>query len=340
MPLYKPHGPWLNTPVRAIPVVPPVAVVQSHIPDFGKLLVGRTGLSLFLLCCNVVWQSNRRMFCRNVSGLNAVKCNLKELTTKSTWVPRLAHACSVAGHIDHVIPWRVLSAIFFVFFLGVFLLCEQFFTVVVDFAIFRCFSVCFFEGLVHMPRNMVNRISASLDPSSSSDESALSTTSNSTSSSSFTSSPSSVAISAETLSQAISQTFQQSLPQILAALRENGAPNSTSSSTSGNPSVAPFTTSVLSTYTSTPTACRSSSSPGSMTVPSFLSTYSSVSHGFSCFSAARPGIVGTILVRSYIGTVDQQPDLGAFGRKSVCSWPRLCANSGETGGQNNQWHLH
>ena len=29
------------------------------------------------------------------------------------------------------------------------------------------------------------------------------------------------------------------------------------------------------------------------------------------------------------GTVDQQPDLGAFGRKSVCSWPRLRANSGK-----------
>ena len=114
------------------------------------------------------------------------------------------------------------------FFLGVFLLCGQFFNFVVDFTIFRCFSVCFFEGLVHMPRNTVNSISASLDPSSPSDESALSTTSNSTSLSSFTSSPSSVAISGETLSQAISQAFQQLLPQMLAALRENGAPNSTS----------------------------------------------------------------------------------------------------------------
>ena len=63
---------------------------------------------------------------------------------------------------------------------------------------------------------------------------------------------------------------------MLAALRENGAPNSTSSSTSGNSSAAPFTTSVPSTYTSTPTVCRSSSSAGSVTVPSFLSTYSSV----------------------------------------------------------------
>ena len=99
------------------------------------------------------------------------------------------------------------------------------------------FLSVFFEGLVHMPRNTVNSISASLDPSglasSPSDESALSTTSNSSSSSSFTSSPSLVAISAETLSQAISQAFQQSLPQMLAAFWENGAPNSTSRSTSG-----------------------------------------------------------------------------------------------------------
>ena len=142
------------------------------------------------------------------------------------------------------------------------------------------FSVCFFEGLVHMLRNTVNSISASLDPSglasSPSDESALSTTSNSSSLSSFTSSPSSVAISAETLSQAISQAFQQSLPQMLAAFWENGVPNPTSSSTSGNSSAAPFTTSVPSTYTSTSTSWRSSSLAGSVTVPSFLSTYSSV----------------------------------------------------------------
>ena len=151
-----------------------------------------------------------------------------------------------------MIPWRIQFSLragfcqpFSSVFLGFFLLCVQFVTVVVDFAIFRCcFSVCFFEGLVLMPRNTVNSISASLDPSvptsSSSDESALSTTSNSTSSLSFTSSPSSVAISAETLSQAISQAFQQSLAQMLAALQENGAPNSTSSSTSGNSSAALF----------------------------------------------------------------------------------------------------
>ena len=191
-------------------------------------------------------------------------------------------------HIDHVIPWRVQFSLragfcrpFSSFFLGVFLLCERFVTVVVDFANFSLFffSLCVFEGLVHMPRNMVKSISASIDPSgpasSPSDESAPSTTSNSTSSSSFTSSPSSVSISVETLTQAISQAFQQSLPQMLAAFRENGAPNSTSG-TSGNSSAASFATSMPSTYTSTSTACRSSSLAGSVTVPSFLSTYSSV----------------------------------------------------------------
>ena len=173
----------------------------------------------------------------------------------------------------------VLAAIFFVF-LGVFSSlravrhrCRRFRE------LFFGFSVCFFEGLVHMPRNTVNSISASLEPSgpasSPRDESAPSTTSNSTSSSSFTSSPFSVSISAETLTQAISQAFQQSLSQMLAAFRENRAPNSTSG-TSGNSSAASFATSVPSTYTSTSTACRSSSLTGSVTVPSFLSTYSSV----------------------------------------------------------------
>ena len=44
----------------------------------------------------------------------------------------------------------------------------------------------------------------------------------------------------------------------------------------GNSSVASCTTSVLLTYTSTSTACRSSSLAGRVTVPSFLSTYSCV----------------------------------------------------------------
>ena len=45
------------------------------------------------------------------------------------------------------------------------------------------------------------------------------------------------------------------------------------------------------------------------------------SRGSLCFSAARPGIVGTILVRLLIGTIDQQPDLGAFGRKAFVVGP-------------------
>ena len=61
---------------------------------------------------------------------------------------------------------------------------------------------------------------------------------------------------------------------------------------------------------------------GSVTVPLLFSFYLFVcwySRGSSCFSAARPSVVGTTLVRLFIGTVDQQPDPGAFGRKSVCS---------------------
>ena len=77
---------------------------------------------------------------------------------------------------------------------------------------------------------------------------------------------------------------------------------------------------------------------------SFLSTYSTIGipvviRGPLCFSAARSGFVGTILVPFFLGTVDQQPDLGTFGQESVCSWLPLRANPGETGGQNNQWHL-
>ena len=130
---------------------------------------------------------------------------------------------------------------------------------------------------------------------------------------------------------------------MLAAFRENGAPNS-SRSTSGNSSATSSAINVPSTHTSTSTGCRSSSSTGSVTVPSFLSTYSTIGipvviRGPLCFSAARSGFVGTILVRLFLGTVHQQPDLGTFGQESVCSWLPLRANPGETGGQNNQWHL-
>ena len=62
---------------------------------------------------------------------------------------------------------------------------------------------------------------------------------------------------------------------MLAAFQENGAPNS-SSSRSGNSSAASSTINVPSTQTSTSTGCCSSSLAGSVTVPSFLSTYSSV----------------------------------------------------------------
>ena len=63
---------------------------------------------------------------------------------------------------------------------------------------------------------------------------------------------------------------------MLVAFQENGAPNS-SSSRSGNSSAASSTINVPSTQTSTLAGCHSSSSlAGSITVPSFLSTYSSV----------------------------------------------------------------
>ena len=121
---------------------------------------------------------------------------------------------------------------------------------------------------------------------------------------------------------------------MLAAFRENGAPNS-SRSTSGNSSATSSAINVPSTHTTTSTDCRSSSSTGSVTVPSFLSTYSTnsipvVIRGPSCFSAARPGFVGTILVRFFLGTT-LAPSVGkAFvvTRQSRGNW-----------WPNNQWHL-
>ena len=75
---------------------------------------------------------------------------------------------------------------------------------------------------------------------------------------------------------------------MLAAFRENGAPNS-SSSTSGNSSAAFSVVNVTSTYTSTSTGCHSSSIAGSVTVQSFLSTYSSVGMpGVPC--ASQPAV--------------------------------------------------
>ena len=193
----------------------------------------------------------------------------------------------------------------------------------------------------------LNSISASLDPhgptSSTSGESAPSTTSVSTSSSSFTSvlsSPSSVAISAETLSQPISQAFQQSLPLLLAAFRENGAPNS-SSSTSGNSHAASSAINVPSTHTSTSTGCHSSSLAGSVTVPSFLSTYSSISIPVVP-GASQPPVPASSapsLFDSSLVPTSSSPTLAPSVGKVFVVGPRLRANPGKNGGQNNQWRL-
>ena len=107
----------------------------------------------------------------------------------------------------------------------------------------------------------------------SSGESAPSTTLGSTSSSSFTSSPSSVAISADchrpfpklfssrslTCRWLFGRTQRQILPAAGLAIPACLFPNN-----------------VPLTQTSTSTGCHSSSLAGSVTVPSFLSTYSSV----------------------------------------------------------------
>ena len=123
-----------------------------------------------------------------------------------------------------------------------------------------------------------------------------------------------------------------------AAFRENGAPNSSNSTrTSGNSSPASSAINVSSTYTSTSTGCRSSSLTGSVTVPSFPSTYSSL--GIPVVPRASQPTVPASSAPSFFDSSYYRPAARAWrlGRKSVCSWPRLRANSGETGGQNNQW---
>ena len=129
-------------------------------------------------------------------------------------------------------------------------------------------------------------------------------------------------------------------PGCWAAFRENGAQNSSNSTcTSGNSRAASSSINVSSTYTSTSTGCRSSSLTGSVTVPSFLSTYWSL--GIPVVPRASQPTVPASSAPSFsiLVTIDQQPNLGAFGWKSICSLPRLRANSGETGGQNNQWRF-
>ena len=166
--------------------------------------------------------------------------------------------------------------------------------------------------------------------STSSGESAPSTTLASTSSSSFTSSPCLGAISAETVTGHF-PSFSAVAPSDVGGF-------------SGEQSAKFFQQQVwqfqrglfhdkCAIDSNIDLDCRSSSLAGSVTVPSFLSTYLSVGIPV-VLRASRPGSVGTIL-----GTIDQQPDLGAFSRESICSWPRLRANPGKTAGQNHQWRL-
>ena len=107
----------------------------------------------------------------------------------------------------------------------------------------------------------------------------------------------------------MSQAFQQSLPQMLAAFRENGAPNPTRQ----------FQRGLLHNQRAVDLYiefdCVSFVVFSRQSDCALISFYLFVcwySRGSSCFSATRPGVVGTILVRLFIGTVDQQPDLGAF----------------------------
>ena len=174
----------------------------------------------------------------------------------------------------------VLLAIFFSFF-GVFLLCERFFTVVSDFVIFvLVFLSVFFEGLVHMPRSTVNSMSALLDSSgpasSPSDDSALSTTQTPLLRHPLPHRPlrlqSRRILGLRRSPRLFSSRFPRCWQPFERTERQTLPPAACQAITAR----APFTTNVPSIYTSTPTACRTSSFTGSVTVPSFPSTYSSV----------------------------------------------------------------
>ena len=95
-----------------------VCPLSQHFPSLLQVQAAKlTPLNLPLL------QASRScLFCfvflfffSSTISFDAFKCNLKELTSKSTlsaWGQRsLACACPGAGYIDHLIHWRVHSSI-------------------------------------------------------------------------------------------------------------------------------------------------------------------------------------------------------------------------------------
>ena len=68
-------------------------------------------------------------------------------------------------------------------------------------------------------------------------------------------------------------------------------------------------------------------------------TASSTSSGESAPSTTLASTSSSSFTSSPSSVPLQQPDLGAFSRESICSWPWLCANPGKTAGQNHQWRL-
>ena len=75
----------------------------------------------------------------------------------------------------------------------------------------------------------------------------------------------------------------------------------------------------------------SSSYAGRVTVPSFISTHPTTGNPVVPHASQPPvsALSAQSLFDSPFTTIDQQPDLGAFGWESICSRPQLSTNTGK-----------
>ena len=119
---------------------------------------------------------------------------------------------------------------------------------------------------------------------------------------------------------------------MLAAFRENEEANSSSSaSSSRNSRAASSAVGVPLTHKLTAIAPLSSSYAGRVTVPSFISTHPTTGNPVVPHASQPPvsALSAQSLFDSPFTTIDQQPDLGAFGWESICSRPQLSTNTGK-----------
>lgn len=119
---------------------------------------------------------------------------------------------------------------------------------------------------------------------------------------------------------------------MLAAFRENKEANSSSSAlSSSNSRAASSAVGVPLTHKLTSIAPLLSSYAGRVTVPSFISTHSTIGNPVVPHASQPPvsALSAPSLFDSPFTTIDQQPDLGAFCWESICSQPQLSTNTGK-----------